>query len=381
MRKVYLDANATTRVHPEGLQEMMPFLEEMFGNPSSVHSFGREAQKYIDIARSRVAALIGASSKDEIIFTSGGTESNNHAIKILSDELKSKGKHIITTSVEHKSVLESCKWLEKNGFDVTYLDVGEKGIIDPIDLENSIREDTVLVTVMAANNETGAIMPINEIGRITSSKGVLFHTDAVQIAGKLPFNVSDINAGLVSLSGHKLNGPKGTGALYVKKGIEIGRLIDGGSQELARRGGTQNVPGIIGFGKACAISALKMSDIAEKVKPLRDRLHKFIDSSIDGAVLNGDIDIMLPNTLNISFQGISGKSLIMSLDLEGIAVSSGSACQAGSAEPSHVLKAMGVGTERLSGAIRFSLDRFNTSEDIDLVIEKLPIVIDRIKHA
>lgn len=381
MKKAYLDANATTRVHPEVLKEMMPFLEDNFGNPSSIHGFGREAKKAIDKARARVADLLGADSREEIVFTSGGTESDNHAIKNTALSLKSKGNHIITTAVEHKAVLNSCECLEDQGFDVTYLGVDHAGRAVPEDVASSIREDTILVTIMCANNETGAIMPLKEISGIASGRGIIFHTDAVQVAGKMPFSVQDVSADLVTLSAHKMNGPKGVGALYIRKGLDIGHLLDGGGQELARRGGTENVPGIAGFGKACEIASLGLEEYIPAVKPLRDKLCNFILSEIEGAVLNGDLGNMLHNTLNVSFQGLSGESVVMNLDLEGIAVSTGSACTAGSPEPSHVLKAMGLSKERIDGAVRFSLDRFTTDEDIDLVIEKLPIVIDRIRNA
>ncbi|MFC1549010.1 cysteine desulfurase NifS [Candidatus Omnitrophota bacterium] len=379
MKKVYLDSNATTRVHPNVAKEMLPFFSEVYGNASSVHFFGREAKKFLETARARTAHLINADSADEIIFTSGGTEADNHAIKGVAQASKGRGRHIITSSVEHKAVLSTCKDLEKQGYEVTYLDVDECGRIDPDELEKSIRDDTILVTIMTANNETGTVMPVEEIGRIAFEKKVLFHTDAVQAAGKIAFDVKKIRAQLVSLSAHKIYGPKGVGALYVKKGTEIEPVYHGGHQEKGRRPGTENIPAIVGFGKACEIAANQLDEYSKKTSRLRDVLYKRIMNEIKYVKLNGHPGECLPNTLNVSFRYLEGESIILSLDLEGIAVSTGSACTSGSLEPSHVLKSMGVEPISLQGSVRFSFGTFNTEEDVDYVMKKLPPIIERLR--
>ncbi len=379
MEKVYLDNNATTKVHPEVQEAMLPFFQEIYGNASSVHSFGRDARKHLEEARRKVAALVGASSPDEIVFTSGGTESDNFAIKGVASALKDKGKHIITSSVEHSAVLNTCKLLEKQGFSVTYLGVDQYGIIDIEELKKSITDETILVSIIAANNETGTIMPIEKIGKICEEKGVIFHTDAVQMTGKVPLDVQKIKASLVSMSGHKLHGPKGVGALYIRKGTKIDSLQHGGHHEKKRRAGTENVPGIVGFAKACEIAASSGEANYKKTKALRDLLHKRIEEKISHTQLNGHPEKRLPNTLNISFQYLEGESILLSLDLEGIAVSTGSACTSGSLEPSHVLKSMGIETLFLQGSIRFSLSEFTTEQEIDYVMEKLPPIIERLR--
>ncbi len=379
MRKVYLDANATTKVHPEVVKTMLPFFDQIYGNASSVHAFGRAAKKHLEESRAKVAALIKADSSDEIVFTSGGTESDNLAIKGAAFALKSKGNHIITSSVEHLAVLNTCKYLEKQGFRVTYLGVDEYGIINLDELKKSITTDTILITVMAANNETGTIMPVEEIGGIAKEKGITFHTDAVQYIGKGPFDVKKCGAHLVSISAHKINGPKGVGALYIKKGQKLEPTQQGGHHEKGRRAGTENVPGIVGLGKACEIALKEGEQNYAKIKNLKDKLFKRITSEIKQTKLNGHPEKCLPNTLNVSFNYLEGESIILSLDLEGIAVSTGSACTSGSLEPSHVLKSMGVDPLFAQGSVRFSLQIFNTDEDIDYVMEKLPPIIERLR--
>ena len=379
MKKVYLDANATTRAYPEVWEAMLPFYDRIYGNASSVHAFGREAKKHLEGARKKVAALIRAEFPEEIIFTSGGTEADNLAIKGIASALKKKGNHIITSSVEHHAVLNTCKYLESRGFRVTYLGVDHHGVINVDELRRSITDDTVLITVMAANNETGTIMPIEEIGGIAAEKEVVFHTDAVQFVGKMPFDVKRSGAQSVSMSAHKINGPKGVGALYMKKGIGIDPCQHGGHHEGGKRAGTEDVPGIIGFGKACEIVLEHGQKDYDRVKKLRDTLYDRISSEIKQIRLNGHPEKRLPNTVNISFDYLEGESIILSLDLEGIAVSTGSACTSGALEPSHVLKSMGIKPLFAQGSVRFSLDTFNTRDDIDYVIEKLPPIIERLR--
>ncbi|MEA3489629.1 MAG: cysteine desulfurase NifS [Candidatus Omnitrophota bacterium] len=379
MRKVYLDANATTITHPEVIREMLPFFDRIYGNASSVHRFGREARKHLERARVKVAALVHADSPEEIVFTSEGTESDNFAIKGVAAAEKDKGKHIITSSVEHHAVLNTCKYLEKKGFEVTYLDVDGYGVVDLDQLRDAIREDTILISIMAANNETGTIMPIEEIGAVAAGKGVVFHTDAVQLAGKIPFDVNNAGAQLVSLSGHKINGPKGVGALYIRKGTKIEKCQHGGHHEMNYRAGTENVPAIVGFGKASEIALERGVGNYDKVRLLRDKLYDRIKAEISHVRLNGHPEKRLPNTLNVSFEYLEGESVILSLDLEGIAVSTGSACTSGNLEPSHVLKSMGVEPLFAQGSVRFSLDVFNTEQDIEYVMGKLPPIIERLR--
>ncbi len=379
MRKVYLDANATTRAHPEVIEAMLPFYDKMYGNASSVHAFGREARKHLEESREKVAALIGAGSPEEIVFTSGGTESDNFAIKGTAAALKDKGNHIITSEVEHHAVLNTCKYLEGKGFRVTYLGVDRYGIVDTDELRRSITDETILITIMAANNETGTIMPLEEIGSVAAEKGVVFHTDAVQLIGKVPFDVKRSGAQLVSMSAHKINGPKGVGALYIRNGTEIDPCQHGGHHENGKRAGTEDIPAIVGFGKTCEIALKHGLEHYAGVKRLRDMLHDRISSGIKQVRLNGHPEKRLPSTLNVSFDYLEGEAIILSLDLEGIAVSTGSACTSGSLEPSHVLKSMGLEQVFAQGAVRFSLDIFNTRDDMDYVMEKLPPIIDRLR--
>ena len=378
MRKVYLDNNATTRMRGEVLEAMLPYCKDIYGNASSIHQFGRPARKAIDEARNDVADLLGAASAEEIIFTSGGTEADNFAIKGVVHALRSKGNHIITTAIEHQAVLNTCKFLEKEGCKVTYLSVDKHGIINLDELKRAITDKTILITIMYANNEIGTIEPIEEISKIAKEKGVYFHTDAVQAVGKLAFKVKDINADLLSMSGHKIYGPKGMGALYIKKGTKITQQAHGGHHEMNKRAGTENVPGIVGLGKAAELAKKEIPE-EYKIKDLRDYLYKGITSNIEDVRLNGHPEKRLPNTLNISFTYLEGESIILNLDMEGIAVSTGSACTSGTLEPSHVMTAMGVDAVNTQGSVRFSLGRYNTKEEMDYVIEALPPIIKRLR--
>lgn len=379
MRKVYLDNNATTRMREEVFEAMLPYCRDIYGNASSVHEFGRIARRAIDESRQRTAALLGAESDQEIIFTSGGTEADNLAIKGVAHALKAKGNHIITSSIEHHAVLNTCKFLEQNGCKVTYLPVDKDGIVDLGELERAITDKTILITIMYANNETGTIEPIEEIGKIAKAKGIYFHTDAVQAVGKIPFAMNKLNVDLVSMSAHKIYGPKGVGALYIKKGVKIDPQMHGGHHEMGKRAGTENVAGIVGLGKAAELARQEISKEAEEMKHLRDYLYQGITSKIEFVKLNGHTEKRLPNTLNIGFKYLEGESIVLNLDMEGIAVSTGSACTSGSLEPSHVLTAMGVDPAETQGSIRFSLGRDNTKADIDYVLDVLPSIIKRLR--
>lgn len=378
MKRVYLDHNATTPTHPEVVKAMLPYFEEVFGNASSIHQFGQQARKAIDEAREKVAEFIGAKP-EEIVFTSGGTESNNLAIKGILYANESKGKHIITSSIEHHSVLNPCKYLEKKGFKVTYLPVDKYGVIEPEGVKEAISNETILISIMHANNEVGTIESITEIGTIAKEKEIHFYTDAVQSVGKIPVNVNELNVDLLSLSGHKIYGPKGIGALYIRKGTRIQPLIHGGHHEKNRRAGTENVPAIVGLGKAIEIVNETMETGLIHLTNLRNKLCRGIGEKIDHVQLNGHPGKRLPNTLNMSFEFVEGESIILNLDMKGVAVSSGSACTSGSLEPSHVLKAMGVEPAIAQGSIRFSLGKDNTEGDIDYVLEILPEIISRLR--
>lgn len=379
MKRIYLDHNATTPLHPEVLEAMLPYYKEAFGNPSTIYSFGQETRKATDEARETVANLIGASP-EEIIFTSGGTEADNLALKGVPAALEKKGKHIITSSIEHHAVLSTLKYLEKRGYQVSFLPVDEHGWLDPGEVEEAITSQTVLISVMHANNEVGTIEPISEIGEIAQKAGIYLHTDAVQTIGKIKVNVDDLKVDLLSLSAHKFYGPKGVGALYVRKGTRIYPLLHGGYQERRRRAGTENVAGIVGLGKAAEIAPKEMVQQSRRESNLRDRLEKMIRENINHCQLNGHPTQRLPNTLNISFEFIEGESLILNLDLKGIAASTGSACTSGSLEPSHVLMAMGVAPEIAQGSIRFSLGRDNRKEDIDYTVENLVEIVTRLRE-
>jgi len=379
MRRIYLDHSATTPVDPEVAAIMMTYYTEKYGNPSSVHGFGREAKQALEQARNQVAELIGAAS-NEITFTSGGTEADNLAILGTAEALRKKGKHIITSCIEHHAVLETCEYLEKNGFDLTVIPVDEEGIISVDAVSKAIRPDTILITVMHANNEVGSIQPISEIGKLAKEHGIVFHVDAVQSLGKIPINVNEMNVDLLTVSSHKIYGPKGVGALYVRKGVRIVPLVHGGGQEKKRRSGTENTPGIIGFGKACDLAGQRMADDAKQQRKLRDKLINGILERIDFVKVNGPIgEKRLPNNANVSIRYVEGESLLLSLDMLGIAASSGSACTSGSLDPSHVLLGMGLIHEIAHGSLRFSLGRQNTEEDIDYVLEQLPKIVERLR--
>jgi cysteine desulfurase len=378
METIYFDNNATTKVAEEVLEEMKPYFCELYGNPSSMHTFGGQIGRKIRLAREQVAELLGCDPS-EIIFTSGGTESNNAAIKGALSAVQNKRK-VITTRVEHPAVLAACRDLENHGYTVVELGVDREGRLDLDELESEIDEDSALVTIMYANNETGVMFPIERIAETVESKGVTFHSDAVQVIGKIPLNLSKSNIDMLSLSAHKLHGPKGVGVLYVRKGTRLSPFMLGGHQEAGRRAGTENVPGIIGLGKACELAAKNIKQENEKVKYLRDKLETAILRSCEGARLNGDKQNRLPNTSNISFEYIEGEAILLLLDRYGICASSGSACTSGSLEPSHVLRAMGVPFTAAHGSIRFSLSRYNTEQEVDYTIEKLPRIVNQLRE-
>lgn len=378
MRKVYLDHGATTRVRPEVASLMMDYLTGKFGNPSSIHSFGREAKKALEDARERVANLIGASPK-EIFFTSGGTESDNLAIMGAAYANRDKGNHIITSSIEHHAALDTCKYLEKQGYRVTYLPVTSEGMVRVEDVESAISDDTILISIMHVNNEVGTIQPIAEIGRITREKGIIFHTDAVQSVGKIPVNVDELGVDMLTASSHKIYGPKGVGCLYVRKGTRVQAVTHGGGQERKRRPGTENLPGVVGFGLAAELAGQELYQEAERVTKLRDKLINGILNSIDEVQLNGHATKRIPHNVNVSIKYVEGESLLLSLDMKGIAASSGSACTSGSLDPSHVLLAMGIPHEVAHGSLRMTLGKENTEEDIDYVLETLPEIVKRLR--
>lgn len=379
MKKVYLDHNATTPVHPEVLEAMLPYFKEKFGNPSSIHGFGREAKVALEEARERVASLLGASS-NEIFFTGGGTESDNLAVKGTAFANRKKGLHIITSKIEHHAILESCKFLEKEGFTNTYLPVDSKGVVDPEELKKAIREDTTLVSIMYVNNEVGIIQPMEELSGMAKERGVYFHTDAVQATGKIPINVKELNnIDMLSMSGHKINGPKGAGAIFIRKGVRIIPWSHGGHHERSRRAGTENVPGIVGFAKALELAVRDLDDQNKHLKELTETFYRKLTETIPDVILNGDLNRRVSNTLNLSFKGVEGESIILSLDLKGVAVASGSACTSGTLEPSHVLSAMGIAPEIAQGAIRFSFGRDNTMEDVEYVARILPEMVTRLR--
>lgn len=379
MKNIYLDNNATTPTRPEVLEAMLPYYKDIFGNASSMHSFGRAARAGVDKARESVARLIGAKEPREIIFTSGGTESDNFAIKGIAWSLKEKKNHIITSTIEHHAVLNTVKFLEESGFKSSYIGVDKDGIVDIDALKKEITDKTALISIMYANNEVGTIEPVAEIGRIAREKNILFHTDAVQAVGKIRVDVIRDNVDLLSLSAHKIYGPKGVGALYIKKGTKLTKLIHGGHHEYNLRAGTENVAGIVGLGMAAELAEKELNKEAGYLAALRDKLQKGIEKFIPDIKLNGHPVKRLPNTLNISFEYLEGESIILSLDMEGIAVSTGSACTSGSLEPSHVLGAMGVSAQTSQGSIRFSLGKDNSDSDIDRIIEVLPGIIKRLR--
>lgn len=379
MKNVYMDYSATTYVKPEVLEEMLPYFTQKFGNPSSFYGISRETKRAIDKARGQIAEALNCDA-DEVYFTGGGSEADNWAIKGIASAHKKKGNHIITTKIEHHAVLHTCQYLEKNGFDVTYLDVDSEGFINLDDLRNAITDKTILVSIMFANNEIGTIQPIKEIGEICRENKVLFHTDAVQAVGNIPVDVKEMNIDMLSLAGHKIYGPKGIGVLYIKKGIKIDNLIHGGAQEKNRRAGTENIASIVGLGKAIELSQASLEEHMKKLTLLRDRL-------IDGLLkipyteLNGPRgDKRLPGNVNVRFRFIEGESILLSLDFQGVCASSGSACTSGSLDPSHVLLAIGLPHELAHGSLRLTMGEGSTEEDVDYVLEVTPPIIERLRN-
>jgi cysteine desulfurase len=378
MKTIYFDNNATTKVADEVLEEIKPYFCDLYGNPSSMHTFGGQIGIKIREAREKTAALLGCDPS-EIIFTGCGTESDNTAIKGTLTAHPNKRK-VITTRVEHPAVLSVCRDLENQGYTVVELSVDKKGRLDLSELQSHLDDNTAIVTIMFANNETGVVFPVEKIAEMVKSKGIVFHTDAVQAVGKIPINLSKSNIDLLSLSGHKLHAPKGVGVLYVRKGTRLAPFMLGGHQEGGRRAGTENVPGIIGLGKACELAMHNFDQENEKVKSLRDKLEKGILAKCPDCMVNGDTESRLPNTSNISFEFIEGESILLMLDRFGICASSGSACTSGSLEPSHVLRAMGVPFTAAHGSIRFSLSRYNTEEEVNFTVEKIPPIIARLRE-
>ena len=381
MKRIYLDHNATTPVLPEVLEAMLPYMTEHFGNGSSIHSYGREARNAIDTAREQVADLIGAKSSSEIVFTSCGTEADNHAIKGIAElqSARNMGVHIITSSIEHHAVLHTCQYLEKRGFEVTYLPVDRYGRIRIEDLREAIRNTTILISIMHANNETGTIEPIEAVCQVASEHHIPVHTDAVQSIGKLSVNVQDLGVNMLSLSGHKIYGPKGIGVLYIRRGTRLENLLHGGSHERNRRAGSENVPMIVGIGVAAALAKQRQETYAQRLRQLTSKLRDGLHERLDYIYENGHPEHCLPGTLNMSFEFVEGESLILRLDMEGICVSTGSACTSGSMEPSHVLAALSLPPQLAQGTVRFSLGRENTETEIDEVIEKVPKIVEQMR--
>jgi cysteine desulfurase len=376
--EIYFDNNATTRVLPEVFEAMAPFYAEFYGNPSSIHRFGSQVSEWLSQARAQVARLIGAADPVEVIFTSSGTEGDNAAIRGLL-EMRPKKRHIITTQVEHPAILGLCQHLEKKGYRLTWLGVDQQGMLDLDELRGAITDETALVSIMFANNETGVIFPIEQIGEIVKSKGVPFHVDAVQAAGKLAIDVKNAPVDLITVSAHKFHGPKGVGALYVRRGMTFPPFIIGGHQERGRRAGTENVAGIVGMGKAAELALRNQQDDSVWIRALRDQLQDSLLESCPSARINGDKVKRLPNTLNISFRYLEGESILVLLDQHGICASTGSACTAGSSEPSHVLRAMRTPADWLQGAVRFSLSRLNTQDEVRFVNERMPSIVKRLE--
>lgn len=378
MEKIYLDNAATTPVKKQVLDAMLPYFMESYGNPSSVYQLAQQNKKAVDEARDTVAKYLGAKT-NEIFFTSGGTEADNWAIKGVAEAYKHKGNHIITTKIEHHAVLHTCEYLEKRGYEITYLDVDETGRIRIEDLEKAIKDTTILITIMYANNEIGTIMPIEEIGLLAKQHQIIFHTDAVQATGQVKIDVKKQNIDLLSLSGHKLNGPKGIGALYVRQGIKLEPLMHGGAQERGRRAGTENVPGIVGLAKAIELAYGNFEEKIAKITSLRDKLIKGLIETIPYTKMNGNLEHRLPNNVNVAVEFVEGESLLLLLDMNGIAASSGSACTSGSLDPSHVLLALGIPHEKAHGSVRFTLSETTTEQQIDFVLEKMPQIVQRMR--
>ncbi len=379
VRRIYLDHGATTPTDPGVVEAMLPFFAERFGNASSVHQFGQEAREAVDRARAIVASAIGAGPQ-EIVFTSGATEADNFAVLGAAWANESRGRHVITSAVEHHAVLEPCRFLESRGFEVTVLPVDRAGRVDPDDVRRAVRGDTTLISLMHANNEIGTLEPVAEVGRIAHERGILMHTDATQSVGILPVNVDALSVDLLSLSAHKRYGPKGVGALYIRKGSKLARIQHGGSHERNRRAGTENVPAIVGFGAAVTIALHTMNDEAARLRGLRDRLFEGL-TRFDGVHVNGHRTERLPGNVNVSFEGTDSESILLALDLQGVAASSGSACTSGSLEPSHVLSAIGLPPEIAAGTVRLSLGRWNTDQDVEAVLTMLPEILRSLRAA
>ncbi len=377
-KMIYLDNAATTKTRPEVVEAMLPYFTELYGNPSSVYDFASPSKEAVAKARETIAASIGAK-ENEIYFTAGGTESDNWAIKAAADAYQSKGNHIITSKIEHHAVLHTCQYLEQHGFEVTYLDVDENGVVKLEELKKSIRPTTILISIMFANNEIGTIQPVKEIGEIAKEHGILFHTDAVQAYGHLPVNVDEYHIDMMSASGHKINGPKGIGFLYIRTGVKIRSFVHGGAQERKRRAGTENVPGIVGLGKAAEIAMETLTERAQKEAQLRDYLMDRVMAEIPYTRINGHRTNRLPNNVNFSFQFVEGESLLILLDSKGICGSSGSACTSGSLDPSHVLLAIGLPHEIAHGSLRLTLSEENTEEEMDYVVDSLKAILERLR--
>lgn len=378
-KMIYLDNAATTRTAPEVVEAMLPYFSEFYGNASTVYEFGGKSKEAVSKARESIANAIGAK-ENEIYFTAGGSESDNWALKATAEAYKSKGKHIITSKIEHHAILHTCEWLEQNGFEVTYLDVDEFGVVKLGELKKAIRPDTILISIMFANNEIGTIEPIAEIGKIARQHGILFHTDAVQAFGQIPINVDELQIDMLSSSGHKLNGPKGIGFLYIRKGVKIRSLLHGGAQERKRRAGTENVPGIVGFGKAVELAMASMQERTKKERELRDYLMERVLREIPFTRVNGDRTNRLPNNVNLCFQFVEGESLLIMLDMKGICGSSGSACTSGSLDPSHVLLAIGLPHEIAHGSLRLTLGEDTTKEDIDYTVDTIKEIVQQLRE-
>lgn len=377
---VYLDHAATTYVKPEVFEAMKPYFFKEYGNPSSIYSIGRSNRKALEDARISVAKSIGAAEPSEIYFTGSGTEADNWAIKGTVLALKKKGKHIITSNIEHPAVLATCEFLQKHGYEITHIKVDSEGLINPEDVNSAIRPDTVLVTIMMANNEIGTIEPIKEIAKVCKKHGVLFHTDAVQAAGNIPIDVKDLGADLLTVSGHKFYGPKGIGMLYIRKGVKIENFVHGGHQERNKRAGTENVPGIVGFAKALELANINMEAHAKKLSNLRNKALKGITERIPHVRVNGSMEKRLPGNLNISFRFVEGESVLLMLDMKGIKASSGSACTSGSLDPSHVLLAIGLPHEIAHGSLRISFGEINTEDEVDFVVDSLYEIITKLRN-
>jgi len=378
MKQIYLDYAATTPADPEVVQAMLPYFHDAFGNPSAIYSYGQEAKNAVEEARTKVARLIGARD-DEIVFTGSGTEADNFALKGVAFANKSKGNHIITSSIEHHAVLESCKFLGKMDFKITYLPVDSYGLVDPQDVKKAITDKTILISIMHANNEVGTIQPICEISKVAKEAGVYFHTDAVQTAGHIPSNVKELGVDLLAMSAHKLYGPKGVGLLYIKKGTKIMPFLNGGAQERGRRASTENVPGIVGFGKAAELAGRDIDSEAARITRLRDKLITGIQKNIEHIKLNGHPVNRLPNNVNISVEFVEGEAMCLNMDMSGICISTGSACSSTSLEASHVLLALGLDPVKAHGSLRFTLGKWTTEEEIDKVLETLPRIVAKLR--